>query len=85
MKLTEPTGPALSGKGIAALASLALIMMVLSLAMGRARISPETTAQFMKSFRLLMAVSPCSAPQGVFASPARGRIKEVSSIGHERA
>lgn len=59
--------------------SLGLVMMALSLALGRSRISPENMHLFIYSFKVMLAGFAVLCALGVPASLARGRIARPGS------
>ncbi len=55
--------------------SMGVAMLLLSVYIGRAEVTPENHALFLKSIRTAFAVFSCSCLVGVAASMARGRIR----------
>jgi EmrB/QacA subfamily drug resistance transporter len=63
-------------RAIGQMTSMAIVMMIFSLVMGRVVVTPEIYPLFLESLHLIFIVMTALCLFGVFASVARGKIKE---------
>jgi hypothetical protein len=55
--------------------SMALVMILFSMIIGRAQIAPENYSSFLKCIKITFVISAFLCSGGVFASLARGRLR----------
>jgi EmrB/QacA subfamily drug resistance transporter len=68
-------------RAIGQLASMAIVMMILSLVMGRVEVTPEVYPQFLSSVQVSFLLLFILSVLGVFASLVRGTIRNIPPVG----
>ncbi|MBP1929809.1 EmrB/QacA subfamily drug resistance transporter [Methanolinea mesophila] len=68
-------------RAIGQMTSMALVMMIFSLVMGRVVVTPEVYPLFLESLHLIFIVMTVLCLFGVFASIARGNVKHPDENG----
>ncbi len=66
-------------RAIGQLASIAIAMMIFSLVIGRVQVTPDVYPQFLESVQIAFLVMGILNVFGIFASYARGKIREAES------
>jgi EmrB/QacA subfamily drug resistance transporter len=71
-------------RAIGQMTSMAIVMMIFSLVIGKVLITPEVYPLFLESLRLIFIVMTVLCLFGIYASVARGKVKEAKNAGKVR-